>query len=318
MPTHRVLVGTSGFSYRDWVGPFYPPGTSHRAFLKLYSQAFPLVEINSSYYQLPTPESSGGLLEKVGPGFSFVYKTHGSLTHTIGPDWADSAKRFLAGVEPIRAAGALAGILIQLPFSFHYDVPNRRHLAALLDTLTAGLGSRAQATPPAGTEPAAGGKLSAGTEPPALFVEFRNREWQKERVFAHLEEMNASIVQTDLPDLPGLPLPRDLVLSRRGYLRLHGRNESTWWTGDNRSRYDYLYQGAEISHLADRVIAMAERSQQLIVTFNNHANAQAVKNAYELLDALESRGVEPIRPPGASGPPAAPGSLGGAVAPEES
>jgi uncharacterized protein YecE (DUF72 family) len=309
------LVGTSGFSYRDWVGSFYPPGTSHRSFLRIYSQAFPLVEINSTYYQLPSPESSAALLEKADPGFSFVYKTHGSLTHTIGPDWADNAKRFLAGVEPIRAVGALAGILIQLPYSFHYDVPNRRHLAALLDTLTAGLGSPGGATPPAGTElsartepaagselsaepePAAGSEPAAETQPPALFVEFRNREWQKERVFAHLEEVNASIVQTDLPDLPGLPLPRDLVLSGRGYLRLHGRNESMWWNGDNRSRYDYLYRSTEISDLADRVVAMAERSQELIVTFNNHANAQAVKNAYELIDALETRGIEPVKPP---------------------
>lgn len=296
MPTHRVLVGTSGFSYRDWVGPFYPPGTSHRAFLKFYSQAFPLVEINSSYYQLPTPESSIGLLEKVDPGFRFVFKTHGSLTHTIGPDWGDNAKRFLAGIEPVRAAGALAGILIQLPYSFHYDVPNRRHLAALLETLTPVQGSPEQATPDAGQGPAV----------PGLFVEFRNREWQRERVFAHLEEMNASIVQTDLPDLPGLPLPRDLVLSGRGYLRLHGRNDAMWWEGDNRSRYDYLYQGTEISHLADRVVAMAERAQELIVTFNNHANAQAAKNAYELLDALAHKGIEPIKPPRAGASPGAP------------
>jgi uncharacterized protein YecE (DUF72 family) len=282
MPSPRILVGTSGFSYRDWVGPFYPPGTSHRDFLRVYSEAFPLVEINSSYYQLPAAETTASLVGKASPGFRFVFKTHGSLTHTIGHEWQENAKRFLAGLQPALEAGALTGILIQLPYSFHYDIPNRRHLGTLLEVLTAGLvSSGASATP----------------SPPGLFVEFRNQEWQKERVFAYLEEAEASVVQTDLPDLPGLPLPRDLVLSRRGYLRLHGRNNAMWWEGDNRSRYDYLYDGTEISHLADRVVAMAERSEELIVTFNNHANAQAAKNAYELLDSLEHRGLDVLRGP---------------------
>ncbi len=288
MPPPRILVGTSGFSYRDWVGPFYPPGTSHRDFLRFYSTAFPLVEINSTYYQLPQAESTASLLEKVSPGFRFVFKTHGSLTHTIGPDWQENGKRFLAGVEPAIEARALAGILVQLPFSFHYDVPNRRHLAALLELLAARL------LPP--------GAVPPSPPPPGLFVEFRNQEWQQERVFAYLESIDASVVQTDLPELPGLPLPRDLVLSRRGYLRLHGRNSAMWWEGDNRSRYDYLYDGTEISLLADRVVAMAERSEELIVTLNNHANAQAAKNAYELLDALGRRGLDVPGGPGADGP----------------
>ncbi len=281
MPPPRVLVGTSGFSYRDWVGPFYPPGTSHREFLRFYSKAFPLVEINSTYYQLPRAETTLSLLEKTSPGFRFVFKTHGSLTHTIGHEWQDNVKRFLAGLQPALEAGALAGVLVQLPFSFHYDVPNRRHLGSLLDLLATGL------------------------QAPGLFVEFRNREWQSERVFSYLESIDVSVVQTDLPDLPGLPLPRDLVLSRRGYLRLHGRNTAMWWEGDNRSRYDYLYDGSEISHLADRVVAMAERSEELIVTFNNHANAQAAKNAYELLDALGYRGLDVPGGPKADGPEAA-------------
>jgi uncharacterized protein YecE (DUF72 family) len=304
MQPSRILIGTSGFSYRDWVGPFYPPGTSQRDFLRFYSKTFPLVEINSTYYQLPQAETTVSLLEKVSPGFRFVFKTHGSLTHTVGPDWQENGKRFLAGVEPALEAGALAGILVQLPFSFHYDVPNRRHLGALLELLAGRLLSPGGA--PADLESP---DLESRSRPsPGLFVEFRNQEWQQERVFDYLESIGVSMVQTDLPDLPGLPLPRDLVLSRRGYLRLHGRNTAMWWEGDNRSRYDYLYDGTEISHLADRVVAMAERSEELIVTFNNHANAQAAKNAYELIDALEHRGLDVpgghgADSPGAGSPP---------------
>ncbi len=269
MNSHQILVGTSGFSYRDWVGPFYPPGTSHRDFLRIYQQTFPLVEINATYYQLPSVETSTSLLEKVEGAFQFVFKTHGDLTHTVGPSWKESARRFLEGLQPIRDAGRLLGILIQLPYSFHYDVPNRRHLAALIKTLG-----------------------HTQTDGPALYVEFRNQEWQKERVYAHLEDMGAALVQTDLPNLPGLPLPKDLVVSRRGYLRVHGRNAGMWWNGDNRSRYDYLYDGSELSQLAGRVAAMAERADELIVTFNNHANAQAAKNAYELLESLRGQGYE--------------------------
>ena len=59
----RVLVGTSGYSYADWVGPVYPAGTPQKDFLSLYSAQFPVVELNFSYYQQPNVRT----LQRTGP-----------------------------------------------------------------------------------------------------------------------------------------------------------------------------------------------------------------------------------------------------------
>jgi uncharacterized protein YecE (DUF72 family) len=77
-------VGTSGFSYADWKGHFYPKGMADRDMLAFYAERYPMVEINATYYQVPSPKNVRAMVEKVPEGFEFVVKTHRSITHVRG------------------------------------------------------------------------------------------------------------------------------------------------------------------------------------------------------------------------------------------
>ena len=84
-----------------------------------------------------------------------------------------------------------------------------------------------------------------------LAVEFRKSDWLKEQVFDGLRERGVSLVGVDEPDLPKLLPPSTVTTGRLGYVRFHGRNTEAWWTGDNASRYDYLYSSGELEEWVD-------------------------------------------------------------------
>ncbi|MGD9518651.1 MAG: DUF72 domain-containing protein, partial [Armatimonadota bacterium] len=67
----HVYVGTSGYSYDDWVGPFYPADLDKRDFLGYYARVFDAVEVNYTYYRMPDAATLGTMANRVGPDFSF-------------------------------------------------------------------------------------------------------------------------------------------------------------------------------------------------------------------------------------------------------
>ena len=269
----RIVVGTAGYSYTDWVGPYYPEGTPSSEFLTRYARDFPLTELNFSYYRMPEAHMLSRLVEKTPDGFRFVVKAHRSLTHDRAANWREDAKRFAEASRALQEPGRLAGLLLQFPYSFHYTRANRQYLAGLCQALSAVAGAGA-------------GAPSADARP-SLFLEYRNAEWQRESVYEEMRARNLALVMTDMPRLRGLPAPASVVTADRAYLRFHGRNASMWWEGDNRSRYDYLYSTAELEEWVAPIRAIADRVSELIVTFNNHANAQAVQNARALIELLQ-------------------------------
>ena len=261
-PSH-ILIGTSGYSYDDWVGPFYPAGTAKREFLGYYASRFSFTELNFSYYRQPSAQAAAGMVTRTPDSFRFSVKMHRSVTHERADSWRNEARVFREGVEPFRAHGRLAGVLIQFPFSFHYRPENRYYLAQLCDELAA----------------------------LPLFVEFRNVEWQKPQVYEGLAERGVGLVVVDAPDLKGLPEPEVLATAEAAYLRFHGRNRDNWWTGDNVTRYDYRYSTGELAEWVEPVRTLAEKTRLLLVAFNNHANANAAFNANELRRMLVEQGI---------------------------
>ena len=258
MDQARILIGTSGYSYDDWEGPFYPPGLAKAERLSFYAQRFPAVELNFSYYRQPSASTLARMVGNTPEGFLFSIKAHQSLTHSIGKDLQQDIDRYKRGIRPLLEAGRLAAILFQFPYSFHYTPENRRHLQQLCDAFT-GL-------------------------PKA--VEFRNREWQRESVYGGLRQVNASFVNVDEPPLASLPKAGDVVCADPAYLRFHGRNRDNWWKGDNVSRYDYLYDTEELSEWLPLIESMLAKTQLLLVMFNNHSRGQAVRNARQLQSLL--------------------------------
>jgi uncharacterized protein YecE (DUF72 family) len=76
-----IYIGTSGFSYDDWVGPYYPQDVKKTDWLTFYAQEFSTVELNSSYYGIPTTFSMERMAAKTPEGFQFTVKAHQEMTH---------------------------------------------------------------------------------------------------------------------------------------------------------------------------------------------------------------------------------------------
>ena len=287
-----VYIGTSGFSYRDWVGPFYPPELPAADRLHFYCQRFAFLELNSTYYRIPEEPSMQALLARArGGGLrSLVVKAPGDLTHR-GVDRprrgsgeltaSEAVQRTRAGMQALAGDPLFSGMLLQFPFSFRYTPGNRRYLGWLLD------------------------ELGPTLEPASLMVEFRHRSWERASVWRGLVERGAQSVAVDLPSLEGLPGtitgplgPAVSAAELPGYVRLHGRRADTWWSGDSTTRYDYEYSDTELREIATAVAGLAQSIDRagLYVAFNNHFAAQAVRNAISLRRMLAERGIETALP----------------------
>src|SRR5215470_13114526 len=133
--TVNVLVGTCGFSYRDWVGPFYPDGMRSADMLEYYARRFPAVEIDSTYYAIPKPQLFERMAARTPPTFTFTVKAPGSITHV--PADAEPASSELDAFElclaPLVSASKLGAVLAQFPHSFRPDADAHRRLALLRD-----------------------------------------------------------------------------------------------------------------------------------------------------------------------------------------
>ena len=171
-------IGTSGFSYDDWVGPVYPAGLPKRDWLAFYAREFSTVEVNATYYAIPAPKTLAAMADKTPAGFLFTVKANQEMTHKRG-DNASVFAAFKLAVQPMVDAGKLGCILAQFPFSFHATAPNRQYLAE------------------------AGERLA----PLPLVAEFRNREWLSPETFADLRRLGIGFCCVDEPRLPGLIPP---------------------------------------------------------------------------------------------------------------
>ena len=256
-----LFIGTSGFSYDDWVGPFYPEGMAKREFLHFYAGEFSTVELNVSYYRLPDAKFISTLSDKTPDGFEFFVKAYRGLTHKITGSTPAELRLFKQALGPLRAEGKLAGALVQFPYSYHRTDSNLEHLSSLLDELR-------EFTP---------------------VVEFRNREWLTDDVLSLLSDKDAGFCSVDQPGLRGL-LPSDLIITtpRVGYVRFHGRNREKWWDHKEAwERYDYLYSEDELAEWARKIREAAGKTGKTFLFFNNHRNGQAVRNARQMKLLLE-------------------------------
>jgi uncharacterized protein YecE (DUF72 family) len=264
---NHVRVGTSGYSYPEWVDAgFYPRGTRPGGMLPLYAQRFAVTELNYTWYQMPKAPAIDRMRRQVPSAFRFAVKLTRTMTHEVDRDqWRGQVALYRDGVAPLLLAGQLAAVLLQLPASFERTRPRRHYLAALLDEL-AGL---------------------------PLAVEFRHCSWATDRVFAELEKRRVTLVAVDAPPLPHLFPSLDVTTNPElFYARFHGRNTAGWRSGNMQKQFDYCYGPSELKDWADtRFVAMAGRSRRGLVFFNNHVRAQAPANARQLMALLADQGL---------------------------
>lgn len=257
--TGKLLIGTSGYSYKDWEGVLYPSGTKQSDYLSIYSHEFPVAELNFSYYRMPDKSLSRRMVDITSQDFVFSVKAHQSLTHEMTAAALDTnCTEFLNGIGPFVDAQKLGAVLLQFPYSFHYKKESRTYLDLLCNRLS---------------------HLP-------LCIEFRNQYWQRESVYNELRGRSIGFVNVDEPDVEGLLKADSAVTSDIGYVRFHGRNAANWWGGDNVSRYDYCYSDDELKEWIPRIASISQQTRIVLVVFNNHSKGLAVQNARRLKELL--------------------------------
>jgi len=260
----RIWLGTSGYSYAEWVGDFYPSGTRAERMLAYYCRWFPVVELNFSFYRLPTADQLRRLAEATPAGFQFLVKLPRTLSHERDPR---DVPAFRHAAEALSERGQLLGLLCQLPQAFHDGRDERAWIEQLGNAL---------------------GDLS-------LAVEFRHCSWDKADVPDWMRERGLDLVSVDVPDIPAL-YPRRLVQSGRClYVRLHSRSAENWYLSD-KERYDHDYPEEDLVGWAQQLRAASSQAQQALLLFNNCRRAQAAHNARRMRDILEAMGMEVVAP----------------------
>jgi len=283
-----ILLGTSGYSYPDWYGVFYPPGLERAKQLDYYVRQFKTVEVNSTYYRIPPPSTFAAMERKTPADFEFVVKANSEMTHKLTHD-PKVYEAFQAAMAPLRAARKLSGVLAQFPQSFHRSDDNERFLTEMQERL----------------------------EGSPLFVEFRHNSWMHEDVFQWMERASLGYVSVDEPSLPGLLPPVARATGSIAYVRFHGRNAGSWYSRDEGAadraatdtrasagkapvtkptamkatamkprdrdrpllRYDYLYSEAELKEWATKIRELNQKTQKTFVFFNNCHAGQAATGA---------------------------------------
>jgi uncharacterized protein YecE (DUF72 family) len=277
----KLRLGTSGWSYKDWVGPFYPPGTAPGSFLSYYATQFRAVEVDSTFYGIPRREMVQGWAVRTPGEFTFVLKVPGIVTHGVearagGAERIDLARvlrdeegnleRFLDVLEPL---GSKAGaILFQFPY-FRMNGMEARDFLARLEAILAALAGRGL--------------------PMRLAVEIRNKSWLGAEYSALLGRHRAAAV---LLDHPYMPWPREslalgMVTADFAYVRLIGdryaiEKKTRTWGAVVEDRSDRLREWSDAIH----EIAARPHVRTLYAFSNNHFAGHGPATCRTLLSLL--------------------------------
>ncbi|MHA2088837.1 MAG: DUF72 domain-containing protein [Promethearchaeota archaeon] len=259
----KVLIGTSGWGYDEWVGPFYPKGLEREDFLHYYSEIFITNEINTTFYNTPSRWVVENWVKKTPKNFLFSAKIPQTVTHTHKLDidlCLDDLEYYLGAMDPLIEANKLLSFLIQLPPSFN----KKEHFGNLKEFIENWPGDRER-------------------DNYNLVVEFRHRSWLVDEVFQYLAKKQLTYCAVVEPLLP----PRmDVTNPAFAYIRFHGYGKEIW--------FDYLFKEEEIRKWADSIREVIPKVEKIGIYFNNHFSGYAVKNSLMMMKELQ---VSPRKAP---------------------
>lgn len=266
-----IKVGTCGFSFKDWKGTVYPANIKDKDMLSYYNKnlGFDLVEIDVSYYFIPSHDAVNAWVRKTDDDFQFAAKCNremtlnekGKVENPLQVDNDDIFKGFINSFYPMIESGKLLTFLVQFGPVFFKNRKNIEYVKKF--------------------------RQKFGDLP--LTVEFRHKSWlkeeQRESTFKLLKNLNLGYAVVDEPKMRNLPPLVPRATTDLAYVRLHGKSKQ--WFGDGKDkRYDYFYSDEELMEFIP-IIKNLERNTALTsVFFNNcHAGA-ALKNAAKLRQLL--------------------------------
>jgi len=260
--TGKVYIGIAGWSYPDWKGVVYTrPGIDQ---LEYVSGFVDCIEINSTFYRLPSEKNSKSWLEKTAkrPQFFFTAKLHKDFTHEGKID-ADMVKQFHTGFQPLLEENKLRHLLVQFRYDFADCTDNRQLLTQIVKHFSDAFD---------------------------LVVEVRHKSWQEKDALKLLEDLGVSVCNLDYPTTYNSFDMQHCTIGKNGYFRLHGRNEEKWFSKASRDEtYNYYYNGNELAQIKQRVDKLANAFETLTIIANNHYRGAELANALELKALLSGQ-----------------------------
>jgi uncharacterized protein YecE (DUF72 family) len=283
-----ILVGTAGWTDKSLIEAGWYPGdaTNPEKRLKYYASQFPLVEVDSAYYALPSEQTAAAWAHRTPDGFTFNIKAFSLFTQhptavkalpadlreeagksgktrvylkDVDPKLADAAwDRFTAALEPLRVAGKLGAILLQFPPWFPISRANKQYIVACAERVA----------------------------PRRVCVEFRNHTWMtdenQQETLGFLSSHQLPYVCVDEPQgYPNSIPPVVAATSDLAVVRLHGHS-GHWDAKTVQERFDYNYSDEELTGWAGKVRQLAGDADETHVVFNNCYRDYAHRNAQHL------------------------------------
>ena len=297
-PIRNIYYGTC-----SWTDPtllqskaFYPSTvTSAAARLSFYAQAFPLVEVDSTFYAPPSEENAIRWAQRTPNGFLFNIKAYGLLTHhavavrslpleirrMLKIDEEAKTRIYMhelptgaqliiwemhvQALQPLAQANKLGALLLQFPYWFFFS---RRHMDYLRE--------------------------ASDRLPWRLAIEFRGGQWMEEdnrrATLSLLEELGLTYVIVDEPQgFKSSTPPVVAVTSELAMLRFHGRNRKTWEAPvkTTAERFNYLYNDEELKPWAIETTKLSKDAEMVHVLWNNNYRDYPIRNARQFAELLK-------------------------------
>jgi uncharacterized protein YecE (DUF72 family) len=258
-----ILIGTQGWNYTAWVGPFYPPGTRASAFLPTYARAFRAVEVDSTFYAIPDARAVRAWAERTPPEFTFALKMPREVTHDRRLRDADDVVRDFLG-RARQLGSKLGPVLLQMGPDFAPD--ELPAIEKFLPTLPGDL---------------------------RFAIELRQSRWMRSEVLPHLSEVLARHgIALALSD--GRWIRRETMLEQ--VERATADFLYVRWMGPDREMTDYSrvqFDRSEEIRAWSEALKSAANTKDLFGFFNNHFAGHSPASARELQRILGQQPVDP-------------------------
>jgi uncharacterized protein YecE (DUF72 family) len=242
----EILLGTSGWSYKEWIGPFYTK--TDKSMLRAYTKVFKTVEIDSTFYKYPSKGTVMGWTLYSPDDFIYAAKVPKLITHEKCLDPArgveEDLNKFIELMEPLSTGGKLGCLLLQLPPKYDYEPEKLADFFKILPTHI------------------------------RFAVEFRDLSWMRDETWTLLRKYNVAYTIVDEPLLP----PEIHLTSDIAYFRWHGRGTRPW--------YNYQYSSQQLEPWMPKVKEAEAKVKKVYGYFNNHYHGYAVENCLQVLEML--------------------------------
>ncbi|SYZ73473.1 conserved hypothetical protein [Candidatus Zixiibacteriota bacterium] len=246
-----IHIGTSGYSYNDWLGNFYPQFCSPKDFLRFYTSAFDTVEIDATFYRIPTPEMVKNWKKITPADFIFTAKFPRTVTHE--GDLESRRRDLMAFIDVMKNLEEKQGpLLLQFPYSFNPS-DHDAVLKGLLDDIPDGA---------------------------RVAVEVRNRKWLKSEFYRRLREREIGLCLIDHPWMPRMTEFTSGFL----YIRFLGDHKKI----EEDFSYERFSHDEDLKWWADLMEEFSREKGEVYAYFNNHYSGHSPTTARRMIEIINA------------------------------